>query len=291
MGRKKSHISKHLPAIPLTKSVNLDRYFNEIGGSSGLGSKEEFNLCKKIQQGDTKATHDLVTANLRFVVSVARNYANQGVALEDLINEGNLGLIKAARKFDAKKNFRFISYAVWWIRQAILQALAEQSRITRIPLNRATRVYKLGQTVMKLEQEKHRKPTTEEIAAEMRTNENEIVEILGTKTPAISLDAPIGENSVSLSDLLRDENADPPDTDVNSEMARKVLIKALESIGERERTVLIKYYGLDGEMPRTLEEIGEHMRLTRERVRQLKDKGQDLLRRSKDVRKIMADIL
>lgn len=288
---RRPHISKHSPAAPLTKSANLDRYFNDISSTGGLDSKTEFDLCKKIQKGDTRATHELVTANLRFVVSVARNYINQGVDLEDLINEGNLGLIRAARRFDARKNFRFISYAVWWIRQAILQALAEQSRITRVPLNRAARIYKLGQVVMKLEQDKHRRPTLEEIAFEMGTTEDEIVEILGTKTPPASLDAPIGENSVSLSDVLGDENAEPPDTDVNAKLARKVLVDALKSLPERERFVLIMYYGLDGEFPRTLEEIGEHMRLTRERVRQLKDKGQTLLRRSSRIRQVMSDII
>lgn len=275
---------------PLTKSPNLDRYFEDISGSSGLDSKKEFDLFKKIRVGDQKATDELVSANLRFVVSVARNYQNQGVDLEDLINEGNLGLIKAARRFDARKNFRFISYAVWWIRQAILQALAEQSRITRLPLNRTARIYKLGKIIRKLEQDLHRRPTIEEIAEEMDTKEKEIIEILGTKAPTASLDAPVGVAG-SLSDFMEDSNVESPDTDINSKMAKKALVKALKSLDERGRRVLIMYYGLDGDVPRTLEEIGVQMHLTRERVRQIKDRSQELLRKSEAMQKIRSCIL
>jgi RNA polymerase primary sigma factor len=267
---------------------SLDLYLREIGETPLINAQEEVRLAKRIKQGDQIALEKLTKANLRFVVSVAKQYQNQGLSLADLINEGNIGLIKAAKRFDETRGFKFISYAVWWIRQAILQALAEQSRIVRLPLNRVGTLHKIGKISSSLEQEYGREPSPDEIAKELELSAVEVSDTLKISNSHLSLDAPfsISEDN-SLMDVLEDEFQPAPDEDLLSESLRLEIEKALDSLSAREAEVINLYFGLNSEKALTLEEIGARFNLTRERVRQIKEKAIRRLRhasRSKSLR-------
>ena len=252
----------------------LALYLKEISKNKTLSLEEEAELAVRIRNSERKALEKLVKANLRFVVSVCRNYQNQGLPLSDLINEGNLGLIRAAKRFDEKKNFKFISYAVWWIRQAILQALAEQSRIIKLPLNRVGTIHKIGKTQSKLEQKYRRAPNVEEIARELSLDENEVRETIKIGNTHMSLDAPVqhGEDS-KLIDVLHDENQERPDDGILDISLQEEIEKTLDTLSEREKEVVKLYFGIGEETAHTLEEIGQRFNLTRERVRQIKEKA------------------
>jgi len=252
----------------------LALYLKEISKNKTLTLEEEAVLAVRIRTGERKALEKLVKANLRFVVSVCRNYQNQGLPLSDLINEGNLGLIRAAKRFDEKKNFKFISYAVWWIRQAILQALAEQSRIIKLPLNRVGTIHKIGKTQSRLEQKYRRAPNVEEIARELSLDENEVRETIKIGNTHMSLDAPLqhGEDS-KLIDVLRDDSQEQPDDGILDISLQEEIEKTLDTLSEREKEVVKLYFGIGEETAHTLEEIGQRFNLTRERVRQIKEKA------------------
>lgn len=256
------------------ETASLDKYLQEIGRVELITAEEEVRLAQLIKKGDAKALERLTKANLRFVVSVAKQYQNQGLTLGDLINEGNLGLIKAAQRFDETRGFEFISYAVWWIRQSILQALAEQSRIVRLPLNKIGSINKINKTFSKLEQEYEREPSPEEIAEAMSMNIDDIKEALRTSGRHVSMDAPLqqGEDS-TLMDVLGDDDQPNPDHTLIKESLRREVERALYTLTTREADVIRLYFGLAGEQPMTLEEIGERFDLTRERVRQIKEKA------------------
>ncbi len=275
---KQLKISKQ---ITNRESQSLDKYLQEIGKVELLTPEEEVELAKKIRQGDAKALEYLTKANLRFVVSVSKQYQNQGLPLSDLINEGNLGLIKSAQRFDETRGFKFISYAVWWIRQSILQALAEQSRIVRLPLNRVGSLNKISKAYSKLQQELSREPTDEELAEIMEMTPDEVRNTLKISGRHISVNAPFvqGEENTLL-DILEDETEDDPDTDLVNESLKKEIQRALATLTDREAEVLSSYYGLNGYSSMTLEEIGARFKLTRERVRQIKEKAIKTLRQS-----------
>jgi RNA polymerase primary sigma factor len=258
----------------LSEENSLALYLKEISKNRTLALEEEAALAVKIHKGDRKALESLVKANLRFVVSVSRNYQNQGLPLSDLINEGNLGLIRAAKRFDERKNFKFISYAVWWIRQAILQALAEQSRIIKLPLNRVGTIHKIGKTQSRLEQRYHRAPNSKEIAQEMEINENMVRETIKIGNSHLSLDAPLqqGENS-KLIDILHDSNEERPDAGIMDISLQDEINITLDTLSEREKDVIKLYFGIGEDTAHTLEEIGQRFNLTRERVRQIKEKA------------------
>jgi RNA polymerase primary sigma factor len=255
----------------IPEDSSLARYFKEIGKNKPLSSKEEAELAIRIRNGDQKALEKMVKANLRFVVSVSRNYQNQGLPLSDLISEGNLGLIRAAKRFDEKKNFRFISYAVWWIRQGILQSLAEQSRIVRLPLNRVGTIYKIARTQIKLEQKYRRTPNAEEIARELCLDENEVRKTLKIGNTHKSLDAPLqyGANSKMI-DVLHDDNQERTDDGAMDISLREEIEKTLDTISDREKEIIKLYFGVGKETSHTLDEIGQHFNISRERVRQIK---------------------
>jgi len=267
------------PAPALAKKVaveaeSLDQYLSEISAYGLIGREDEADLARRIRAGDDTAMEELVRANLRFVVSVAKRYQNQGVSLADLINEGNIGLIRAAQKFDETKGIKFISYAVWWIRQAILQALAEQSRIVRVPLNRAGTLHRIGKRTSSLTQELGREPTAEEIARELNIPEEEVTATISMSHAHLSLDAPLapGEDG-RLLDYLTDDGAHSPDEELYRRALCRSVEDALSSLGEREAEVLRLYFGLGDDEPLTLEQIGERFGITRERVRQIKEKA------------------
>ncbi|PKL78163.1 MAG: RNA polymerase subunit sigma [Ignavibacteriae bacterium HGW-Ignavibacteriae-4] len=272
------------------ESQSLDKYLQEIGKVDLITAEEEIELAQLIKKGGVpgmRALEKMVKANLRFVVSVAKQYQNQGLSLGDLINEGNLGLIKAAKRFDETRGFKFISYAVWWIRQSILQALAEQSRIVRLPLNRVGALNKIGKKFSELEQEFEREPTATELADELEMSISEITETIKISGRHLSVDAPFvqGEDN-SLLDVLPNEQQPPPDTDLMQESLRTEVKQVLTTLSEREAEVIKLYFGIDGNSL-TLEEIGEKFNLTRERVRQIKEKAIRRLRhqsRSKSLR-------
>jgi len=256
------------------ETASLDKYLQEIGRVDLITADMEVELAQRIKGGDQSALERLTKANLRFVVSVAKQYQNQGLALPDLINEGNLGLIKAAKRFDETRGFKFISYAVWWIRQSILQALAEQSRIVRLPLNKIGAINKINKTYAALEQKKQRPPTAEEIAAELDMTVNDVKESMKNIGRHLSMDAPLvqGEDS-NLYDVYNPSDAPAPDSDLMLQSLRIEIERALETLAdERAADVIRKFYGL-GIPQKTLEEIGEDHELTRERVRQIKEKG------------------
>ncbi|MFN8436785.1 MAG: RNA polymerase sigma factor RpoD/SigA [Cytophagales bacterium] len=256
------------------ESQSLDKYLQEIGKVDLLTPDEEVDLAKRIREGDQYALERLTKANLRFVVSVAKQYQNQGLSLGDLINEGNLGLIKAAQRFDETRGFKFISYAVWWIRQSILQALAEQSRIVRLPLNRVGSLNKISKTFSDLEQKFEREPSPEELAEVLELSTTEVVDTLKISGRHVSMDAPFvqGEEN-SLLDVLENDSEEKPDSGLINDSLRKEVQRALSTLTQREADVVIYYFGLNGEHPMTLEEIGEEFNLTRERVRQIKEKA------------------
>ena len=246
----------------------------EIGKVDLLTPEEEVILAQKIREGDQLSLERLTKANLRFVVSVAKQYQNQGLSLGDLINEGNLGLIKAAQRFDETRGFKFISYAVWWIRQSILQALAEQSRIVRLPLNRVGSLNKISKTFSELEQKFEREPTPEELAEVLEITTGEVVDTLKISGRHVSMDAPFvqGEEN-SLLDVLENDGEDKPDSGLINDSLRREVQRALSTLTQREADVVTLYFGLNGEHAMTLEEIGEKFNLTRERVRQIKEKA------------------
>jgi len=266
---------------------SLNLYLKEISKYKTLPIEEEADLARRIRDGDRLALDKLVKSNLRFVVSVSRNYQNQGLPLVDLINEGNLGLIRAAKRFDEKKNFRFISYAVWWIRQAILQALAEQSRIVKLPLNRVSAIHKIGMVQSRLEQKLSRIPNVYEIAEELRIEPHDVQEAVKIGNSHFSLDAPLqsGDDS-KLLDLLPDEHAESPDNGVLNISLHSEVDTVLETLSEREREVVRLYFGIGEETAYTLEEIGIRFELTRERVRQIKEKAIKKLKHSSRTRKL-----
>ena len=256
------------------ETASLDKYLQEIGKVDLITADEEVELSQRIKAGDQTALEKLTKANLRFVVSVAKQYQNQGLTLPDLINEGNLGLIKAAQRFDETRGFKFISYAVWWIRQSILQALAEQSRIVRLPLNKIGSINKINKTFAFLEQAHERMPSAEEIAKELDMTVEDVKQSLKNSGRHVSMDAPLidGEDS-NLYDVLRSGESPNPDKDLLHESLRTEIERALETLTPREADVIRLYFGLAGQHSMTLEEIGETFELTRERVRQIKEKA------------------
>ncbi|AIG30794.1 sigma-70 family RNA polymerase sigma factor [Flavobacterium psychrophilum] len=256
------------------ETASLDKYLQEIGKVDLITADEEVELAQRIKAGDQRALEKLTKANLRFVVSVAKQYQNQGLTLPDLINEGNLGLIKAAQRFDETRGFKFISYAVWWIRQSILQALAEQSRIVRLPLNKIGSINKINKMYALLEQSNERPPSAEEIAKELDMTVNDVKESMKNSGRHLSMDAPLveGEDS-NLYDVLRSGESPNPDRELIIESLRTEIERSLETLTPREADVVRLYFGLADQHPMTLEEIGETFDLTRERVRQIKEKA------------------
>lgn len=261
---------------------SLDLYLHEINKTPLLKREQERDLAQRIKKGDKTALDQLVKANLRFVVSIAKQYANQGLSLEDLINEGNLGLIKAAHRFDEERGFKFISYAVWWIRQAMLQSLAEHSRIVRLPLNRAGTLYRIGKASRQLDQELGRAPNAEEIAKKLNISEAEVQGTMHIANTHVSLDDPYSgdKDDNALVDYLTDEFQESPDEDTYSNALSDDLAKALATLSEREQMILSLYFGIGEEEPLTLEQIGKRLGLTRERIRQIKEKAIQRLRHS-----------
>ena len=256
------------------ETASLDKYLQEIGKVELITAEEEVELAQRIKAGDKRALEKLTKANLRFVVSVAKQYQNQGLTLPDLINEGNLGLIKAAQRFDETRGFKFISYAVWWIRQSILQALAEQSRIVRLPLNKIGSINKINKAYAALEQEHERAPSAEEIAGVLEMGENDVKESMRNSGRHVSMDAPLveGEDS-NLYDVLNLGDSPNPDEELMHDSLRTEIERSLATLTPREGDVVRLYFALNGQHPMTLEEIGEKFDLTRERVRQIKEKA------------------
>lgn len=266
--------------LKITKQVtnrdtpSLDKYLQEIGRVDLISPEEEVILARKIKAGDSEALGKLVKANLRFVVSVAKQYQNQGMGLPDLINEGNLGLMKAAQRFDETRGFKFISYAVWWIRQAILQSLAEQARIVRLPVNKIGSINRINRAFARLEQEFEREPSSQEIADMLEMMSEDVKESLKTNGRTISMDAPISsEEDNTMYDVMQNPDTPSPDRNLINESLAWEIERALTSLSPREAKVLKLYFGLGMKHPFTLEEIGEELSLTRERVRQIKEKA------------------
>lgn len=266
--------------LKITKQVtnrdtpSLDKYLQEIGRVDLISPEDEVILARKIKTGDSEALGKLVKANLRFVVSVAKQYQNQGMGLPDLINEGNLGLMKAAQRFDETRGFKFISYAVWWIRQAILQALAEQARIVRLPVNKIGSINRINRAFARLEQEFEREPSSQEIAEVLEMIPEDVKEALRTNGRTMSMDAPISsEEENTMYDVMQNPDTPSPDKNLINESLAYEIERALSSLSPRESKVLKLYFGLGMKHPFTLEEIGEELKLTRERVRQIKEKA------------------
>ncbi|MBP5340164.1 MAG: RNA polymerase sigma factor RpoD/SigA [Prevotella sp.] len=265
--------------LKITKSItnreseSLDRYLQEIGKEELISIEEEVELAARIRKGDRRALERLTRANLRFVVSVAKQYQNQGLSLADLINEGNVGLIKAAEKFDETRGFKFISYAVWWIRQSILQAIAEQSRIVRLPLNQVGAMNKISRVLSKFEQENERRPSAEEISEQVNLPEEKIDEAISTNGRHVSVDAPFSEGDENtLLDIMVNENSPSADRQLVNESLRTEINAALKVLNNRERNIIEAFYGIN-QPELTLEEIGTKFGLTRERVRQIREKA------------------
>jgi len=270
-------------------SQSLDKYLQEIGEVPLLTPREEIDLARRIKESDQLALEKLTKANLRFVVSVAKQYQNQELSLGVLINEGNLGLIKAAKRFDETRGFKFISYAVWWIRQSILQALAEQSRVVRLPLNRVGALNKIGKAYSALEQEFEREPSASEIAEQLEMTDFEVADTLKISGRHLSMDAPFSNSEDNrLLDVIQNDHLPPPDDDLISESLRVEIERALATLTKREAEVVRLYFGLGQEHPLTLEEIGERFNLTRERVRQIKEKAIRRLRHTSRSRALRA---
>jgi RNA polymerase primary sigma factor len=273
--------------LKITKQItnretqSLDKYLQEIGKVDLITAEDEVKLTQRIKAGDQVALEKMVKANLRFVVSVAKQYQNLGLSLGDLINEGNIGLVKAAMRFDETRGFKFISYAVWWIRQSVMQAVAEQSRVVRIPLNRVGSLNKLNRTFSSLEQKFQRDPSPEELAEILELTPEEVSDTMQMGTRQVSINAPFvqGEEN-GLLDVLEDESEDTPDSTLIHNSLRQDVQRSLSTLSQRESDVISLYYGLNGRPAMTLEEIGETFRLTRERVRQIKEKGIRRLRQT-----------
>lgn len=260
-------------SITNRESASLEKYLQEIGRQDLLTVDEEVELAQQIRKGDRKALERLTKANLRFVVSVAKQYQNKGLSLPDLINEGNLGLIKAAEKFDETRGFKFISYAVWWIRQSILQAIAEQSRIVRLPLNQVGSVNRIARELNKFEQENERRPSVEEMADRIDLPEEKIADAMKMNTHHVSMDAPFAEgDDNSLLDILPNNDSPATDNELDMESLRAEISRALDILNDREKKVIKAFFGI-GTSEMTLEEIGDKYNLTRERVRQIKEKA------------------
>jgi RNA polymerase primary sigma factor len=266
--------------LKITKQVtnrdtpSLDKYLQEIGKVDLISPEEEVSLARRIKSGDSDALSKLVKANLRFVVSVAKQYQNQGMSLPDLINEGNLGLMKAAQRFDETRGFKFISYAVWWIRQAILQSLAEQARIVRLPVNKIGSINRINRAFSRLEQEYEREPSSQEIADMLEMASDEVKESLKTNGRTVSMDAPISsEEDNNMYDIIQSSDTPSPDRNLINESLAYEIERALSTLSPREAKVLKLYFGINMKHPFTLEEIGEELALTRERVRQIKEKA------------------
>lgn len=258
------------------ETASLDKYLQEIGRVELITADEEVELAKRIKAGDKRALERLTKANLRFVVSVSKQYQNQGLSLPDLINEGNLGLIKAAERFDETRGFKFISYAVWWIRQSILQALAEQARIVRLPLNKIGTINKINRAYSELEQLYERPPSADELAEYLECSVEDVRQSLANTARHLSMDAPLvdgDESSSSMYDVLPNDALPSPENELTKESLRKEIERSLSSLSGREGDVVRLYYGLNGKHPLTLEEIGDLFDLTRERVRQIKEKA------------------
>jgi len=271
------------------ENKSLDLYFQEIGKYVLLRPEEEIDLAIKIKKGDMAAQDKLVRANLRFVVSVAKMYQNQGLSLGDLINEGNIGLVKAAQRFDETRGFKFISYAVWWVRQGIMSAIADQSRVVRLPLNRVGNLTKLGKVYRELEQEFERKPTTEELAKILEISSDEVAYILQISSRQVSVDAPFNngdENKSTLMDVLHNDEQPMPDTELMHDSLKNEVADILSTLDEREAEVIRLSFGIGSNQKATLEEIGERFNLTRERIRQIKENALRKLRSSKRSNKL-----
>jgi RNA polymerase primary sigma factor len=266
------------------ESKSLDQYLQEIGKVDLLTPDEEMDLAIKIKNGDEDAKDKLVLANLRFVVSVAKHFQNQGLSLGDLINEGNVGLIKAAQRFDETRGFKFISYAVWWIRQGIMSALADHQRVVRLPLNRVGNITKLSKAYRELEQEYERKPTTEELAKILEMTAKEVAYALQISGRQVSMDAPLksgDENKNNLMDVLPNDNQSLPDKGLMDDSLKNEVSSVLSTLSEREAVVIKLAFGIEGDHSATLQEIAERFNLTRERIRQIKEKALRKLRGSK----------
>ena len=280
---------KIVKSITNRNTASLDKYLQEIGREELITAEEEVQLARRIKAGDEQALEKLTKANLRFVVSVAKQYQNQGLSLPDLINEGNVGLIKAARRFDETRGFKFISYAVWWIRQSILQALAEQSRIVRLPLNQVGSLNKIRKVSTKLEQKFERRPSSGEIAKEMDVSEQKIDSAMKISTRAVSMDAPIvPDEDTKLIDMMAPSDSKGTDEELMQESLRREIERSLSTLSEKERDVINLYYGIGMNHGLTLEEIGAKFDLTRERVRQIKEKAIRRLRHTSRSRLLKA---
>ncbi len=254
--------------------LSLDQYLHEIGQIELITAEDEVDLSRRIHKGDLNARDRLINANLRFVVSVSKQYQNKGLSLPDMISEGNIGLIKAAQRFDETRGFKFISYAVWWIRQSILRALAEQARIVRLPLNRIGHIYKANKTFAALEQKYQREPTTLEISQALELASTDVIEAIKNTGMYISLDAPLAQDEEgNMYDVLLSEDASSPDKELLTDSLRKEIERALNTLTLREADIIRLYFGLNGKHTHTLEEIGEEFNITRERVRQIKERA------------------
>ncbi len=272
---------KIIKQVTNRETPSLDKYLHEIAKVELISAEEEVDLARRIRNGDEKALDLLIKANLRFVVSVSKQYQNQGLSLPDLINEGNLGLIKAAQRFDETRGFKFISYAVWWIRQSILQALAEQARIVRLPVNKIGYINKINRTFSELEQKFEREPSVLEIAHVLELAPKDVRESLKTSGRHVSMDAPLNQDEEgNMYDVLLTDNMPEPDRELLNESLRKEIERALSTLTYREANIVRLYFGLNGKHPHTLEEIGEAFNLTRERVRQIKEKAIKRLKHS-----------
>lgn len=265
---------KIIKQVTNREAVSLDKYLHEIGKVDLLTADEEVTLARKLKEGDEDSMAKLVKANLRFVVSVAKQYQNQGLSLPDLINEGNVGLIKAAQRFDETRGFKFISYAVWWIRQSILQALAEQARIVKLPLNKIGSINKVNRALTELEQKFEREPTIGELSETLELAPDDIKEALRSNSRHISMDAPLNQDEDgNMYDVILSPDSPQPDRGLLNESLRREIERALATLTPREGNIIRLYFGLNGKHPHTLEEIGEEFDLTRERVRQIKEKA------------------
>ncbi len=268
---------------------SLEKYLQEIGEVPLLTPEEEIKLAQRIKQGDQQALHKLIESNLLFVVSVAKVYQNKGLSFGDLINEGNLGLMKAAKRFDETRGFKFISYAVWWIRQGILQALADHPRVVRLPLNRVGALYKIGKAYSSLEQEIEREPTASEIAEQLDMKDTEVTDTLRVSGRHVSVDAPFSSREDSrLLDVIENNHQPPPDSELVNDSLRVEIERALITLTKREAEIVRMYYGLGYESSQTLEEIGDRFNLTRERIRQIKEKALRRLRHASRSRALRA---